>query len=154
MNDDGMVSQLRGLAHLEIDALQLLGAAMQRAHDPTLRRRFEEFRDVHRENAQSLDMAIVRLDGEPVPLEPDRKGRLLERVAALGALIGDEGLLVALTGGEELVHRRYEGLLEQAWPDEVKHLLDEQFAASARQLAFCRAALDSRLEHMTHDAHV
>lgn len=154
MKNDPMLNHLRGLAQLEVDALQLVGAAMQHAKDPTLRRRFEEFRDVHREHVRVLDAAISRLDGRPVAIRPDTKGRALERIASVASLIGDEGLLVALVGGEELIHKRYEALLEQSWPADVKPVLDDQFAASARQLAFCRAALDSRLERMPLDAHV
>lgn len=155
MTKDAMLNQLRGLAQLEVDALQLVGAAMQHAKDPTLRRRFEEFRDVHREHVRVLDAVIAKLDGRPVAIRPDAKGRVLERIASVGAMIGDEGLLVALVGGEELVHKRYEALLdEHPWSADVKPLLDDQFAASARQLAFCRAALDSRLERMPLGAHV
>jgi hypothetical protein len=146
MTNDAMLISLRGLAQLEVDALQLFGAAMSHAKDPTLQRRFEEFRDVHKEQARLLDGAIAKLEGRPLALRPDVKGRVLERIAAVGALIGDEGLLVALVSGEELVHKRYEALLERNWPEQVKHLLDEAFGASARQLAFCRASLEHRLQ--------
>lgn len=154
MNDDAMLTSLRGLAHLEVDALQLFGAAMQHARDGTLRRSFEEFRDVHREHARLLDQEIARLEGRPIAIRPDAKGRALEGIARVGALIGDEGLLVALIGGEELVHKRYEALLERGWPERVKHLLDAAFGASARQLAFCRAALEHRLAQAPLGAHV
>lgn len=153
MTNEAMLTALRGLAQLEVDALQLFGAAMQHAKDPALRRRFEEFRDVHKAQARQLDEAVARLEGRPLAARPDVKGRVLERIAAVGALIGDEGLLVALVGGEELVHKRYEALLERSWPAPVKQLLDEAFGASARQLAFCRAALEQRLEQLPLGTH-
>lgn len=140
MADDKQLSKLRDLAQLEVDAIGLYDAAIQRIDAPLVRDKLSEFRVDHVRHVQDLSSEIMRLGGSKIASEPDLKGAALRGFTAATSMLGTKAALLAMQANEEITTRSYESALKFQWAPEVRVLIEKNYADEARHLAWIKQA--------------
>jgi uncharacterized protein (TIGR02284 family) len=141
MASDKERSKLRELAQLDVDAIGLYDAAIQRITVPLVREKLSEFRVDHVRHVQDLNAEILKLGGEQVDGSPDVKGTLLRGFTAVTSMMGTQAALFAMAGNEEITNHSYQSALKAAdWTAEVRSLIERNYADERRHLAWIKQA--------------
>jgi uncharacterized protein (TIGR02284 family) len=141
MASDKERSKLRELAQLDVDAIGLYDAAIQRITVPLVREKLSEFRVDHVRHVQDLNTEILKLGGEQVDGSPDAKGTLLRGFTAVTSMMGTQAALFAMARNEELTNHSYQSALKGAdWTAEVRSLIERNYADERRHLAWIKQA--------------
>lgn len=140
--------ELRKLAQLDVDAIELYEAAIQRITVPLLRDKLSEFRADHERHVVNLNAELVKTDAKPVEAKPDLKGSVLRGFTAVTSMIGDHAALVAMTANEEISNRSYEKALKIDWSASQRELIQQNCDDEKRHLTWIKmAAKDKPWEH-------
>jgi len=145
MEREGLVTKLRELAQLDVDAISLYEEAINRMTVPLISERIAEFRVDHLRHVQDLNDEIVGLGGQPVPPLPDLKGTLLRGFAAVTSMMGTQAAVMAMVANEELTNRTYESALKMDWPPAQRALIEKNALDEKRHLAWLRSAAKQRI---------
>jgi len=132
-HDKGVVELLNELVELEHDALSAIQAAEEHLRDDRDRVQIEAFRASHRTHLAELDDLILGRDGTPAA-HGDFHELLRRAKVMLGALAGEQAILVAMKSNADALATRYEaattdsrltdrerGVLDRALADERWH---------------------------------
>lgn len=138
------LNKLRGLAQLDVDAIGLYEAAIQRIDVPLIRGKLAEFRVDHRRHVQDLNAAIIRLGGTESASTPDLKGTVLRGFTAVTSMMGNHAALLAIIANEELTNRPYESALKVDWTPDIRALIEKNFADEKRHLAWIKQAVKDK----------
>jgi rubrerythrin len=143
--------ELRNLAQLDVDAIALYDAAIQRISIPLLRDKLSEFKADHERHVVGLNAEIVKATGKPVETKPDLKGSVLRGFTAITSMMGDQAALLAMTTNEELTNRAYEKALKLDWSSSQRALIQQNYDDEKRHLAWIKlAAKEKPWEHESH----
>jgi rubrerythrin len=134
------VKKLRDLAQLDVDAIGLYEAAMERISIPFVREKLAEFRIDHVRHVQDLNQEIEKMGGQPVSNTPDLKGIVLRGFTAVTSMMGTQAALLAMIGNEELTNLSYESALKLTWPPEQRLLIEKNYSDEKRHLAWLKEA--------------
>ncbi|MFL5322323.1 MAG: DUF2383 domain-containing protein [Myxococcaceae bacterium] len=151
-----IVSKLRGLAQLDVDAIGTYDAAIARVTDEEVATQLASFRVDHVRHVQDLNALIQKLGGAQVSQTPDLKGVALTGMTMVTSMMGTLSALMAMVGNEELTNRVYEAALKLELGSEARELVAKNYADERRHLAWIKSALKIRLPligHRGHDAH-
>ena len=115
MESNQQLNKLRDLAQLDVDAIGLYEAAMERISIPFVREKLAEFRVDHVRHVQDLNEEISELGGQPVSNSPDFKGTVLRGFTAVTSMMGTQAALLSMIGNEQLTNLSYETALKLNW---------------------------------------
>ncbi len=140
--------ELRKLAQLDVDAIELYEAAIQRISVPLLRDKLSEFRTDHEQHVVNLNAELVKTGGKAIEAKPDLKGTVLRGFTAVTSMMGDHAALLAMTANEEITNRSYEKALKIDWSSSQRELIQHNFDDEKRHLAWIKmAAKEKPWEH-------
>jgi rubrerythrin len=140
--------ELRNLAHLDVDAIQLYEVAIQHIDVPMVREKLTEFRSDHARHVEDLNAEISRITGTPVPRKPDLRGAILRGFTAISTKMSTHAALLAMTANEELTNRAYESALKIDWSPDQRALIEKNYSDEKRHLAWIKqAAKEKPWEH-------
>jgi rubrerythrin len=145
MESNQQLNKLRDLAQLDVDAIGLYEAAMERITIPFVREKLSEFRVDHVRHVQDLNEEISELGGQPVSNSPDLKGTVLRGFTAVTSMMGTQAALLAMIGNEELTNLSYEAALKLNWSPDLRMLIEKNFFDEKRHLAWLKEALRQRV---------
>lgn len=145
MEREELVTKLRELAQLEVDAISLYEEAINRVAVPLISERIAELRVDHLRQVQDLNDEIVGLGGQPVPPLPDLRGTLLRGFTAVTSTMGTRAAVMAIIANEELTHRTYQSALNMDWPPVQRALIERNDLDQKRHLAWLRSAAKQRI---------
>jgi uncharacterized protein (TIGR02284 family) len=146
-----LVGKLNDLIALDIDAIEAYEAAIKRVSFSGLQERLLSFQQDHERHVAELSDCVTRY-GETPRERPDMKGFFLKAFTAVTAMMGDEAALRAMAGNERLTNRTYELALEEHWPEEIRRIIERNYADEQRHLAFIHDALSNRVWDMAEQA--
>jgi uncharacterized protein (TIGR02284 family) len=138
-----LVEKLDDLIALDIDAVNAYQAAIDRITVPVLQEKLREFQGDHRRHIRELSDCVVRYGGTPRQTA-DFKGFFLKGFTAVTSMMGNEAALRAMRTNEQLTNRTYQKALQEAWPADVRVLIEKNFADEQRHLAYIQDALNTR----------
>lgn len=141
MTDD--LDRLDDLIALDIDAVNAYEAAIRRIHSEPIRQRLEQFQADHERHIRDLSAWVEKMGGK-ARTRPDLKGFLLKGFTAITSMMGDEAALKAMQGNEELTTRTYRRAVGAQWSDELRKLIEANYADEQRHLAYVQQALRDR----------
>lgn len=144
MNPSQMIEKLNDLIHLDFDAVGAYQASIDRIDVESIRMRLTEFQNDHRRHIQDLSAAVQRLGGQPAK-RPDAKGFVLKGFTAITSMMGNEAALRAMQGNEKLTNTSYANSLKEAWPEDIRNLLEANYRDEQRHLAYIEDALRNRI---------
>lgn len=145
MTSDKMISKLRALAQLDVDAIGTYDAAIARVTEQEVAQKLAEFRVDHVRHLQDLNALIAKRGGVQVELMPDLKGVGLTGMTMMTSMMGTTAALVAMIGNEELTNRVYEAALKLKLDDEALSLIRKNYEDEQRHLAWIKQAVKARL---------
>ncbi len=138
------LSKLRELAQLDVDAIDLYQAAIERIDVLLIREKLAEFRVDHQRHVQDLNAAIIRLGGTELVSSRDLKGTVLRGFTAVTSMMGNHAALLAMMANEELTNRSYESALKADWTPDIRALIEKNFGDEKRHLAWIKQALKDK----------
>ena len=150
---DKEITKLRELAQLEVDAIGLYEAAIERIDVPLISERLSEFRVDHQRHAEDLNTAIVRLGGIELPSSPDLKGTVLRGFTSVTSMMGNQAALLGMMGNEELTKKSYESALRVDWATDLRALIEKSCGDEKRHLAWIKQALKDKYWEVGASAH-
>ncbi len=145
MQSDKQLTKLRDLAQLDVDAIGLYEAAIQRIDVPVVREKLMEFRADHARHVQDLKVAIVKLGGTQIEEKPDVKGSILRGFTAISSMMGTQPALIAMIGNEELNNRSYQSALKLDWLPDERALIEKNHSDEQRHLAWIKQASKEKI---------
>lgn len=157
MTDQQIVSKLRALAQLDVDAIGTYDAAIAQVTESEVAQQLAGFRVDHVRHVQDLNALIVARGGKQVEQVPDLKGVALTGMTMVTSLIGTEAALMAMIGNEELTNRVYEAALEMKVDTEALDVIRKNYADEQRHLEWIKQAFKERLpligKRFQHEQH-
>jgi len=150
---DKEITKLRELAQLDVDAIGLYEAALERINVPLIRERLSEFRVEHQRHVEDLNTAIVRLGGTELPSSPDLKGTVLRGFTSVTSMMGNHAALLGMMGNEELTNKSYESALKVDWATDLGAVIEKNRGDEKRHLAWIKQALKDKYWEVGASAH-
>lgn len=143
-----LIPKLNDLIALDIDAVNAYESAISRMTIPVLQQQLREYQGDHQRHIQDLTECVTRFGGEPRK-RPDVRGFFIKGFTAVTSMVGDEAALQAMRGNETLTNRTYKSALQENWSEDVRALIEKNYADEQRHLAFIVDALRNRLWEQT-----
>lgn len=109
---DYLIDELNGLLNLEYDSIRAYETAIRRLHNPSCRKRFEEFKQRHLRHTQVLAALVSGAGGEPAA-RGDVKAVLAQGTLVIGNIVGDQGVLKAMNCNERSCQEIYQQSLDR-----------------------------------------
>ncbi len=138
-----LIAKLNDLIALDIDAVNAYEAAITRMTIPALQEMLREFQGDHERHIQDLTECVTRFGGVPRKTA-DVKGFFLKGLTAVTSMMGDEAALQAMRGNETLTNRTYKAALKVNWSEDVRALIEKNYADEQRHLAFIAESIRNR----------
>lgn len=134
MENKNLVSHLKDLVHLDIDAIHAYDQAIEKINVKEVKDALTNFRDDHRRHVDELS-AIIRSHGEEPPrFARDFKGFLIQGFTALRSITGTEGALRAMKSNEQLTNVTYVRALSWDLPENVRSIVEKNREDERRHL--------------------
>jgi len=126
------IKALQDLIHLDMDAIQAYGQAIDFCEHETVASQLRAFRADHERHVRDLADELRKLGEEP-KVKPDLKGFFIEAFTAIRSK-GTHGALKAMLSNAKLTNARYQAALElQDLPESAREVIRrEQPGADAR----------------------
>lgn len=136
------IEELRGLILLDLAAAQSYEIAMQACSIQEIAQQLGAFRADHERHVSELSDALRRMGGE-APEGPDASGLCIVGYTRLSAL-EDRSALVSMRGNEELTNEAYLSALSGELPDELRRLVESNFADEQRHIRWIEEEIRNR----------
>jgi rubrerythrin len=142
LDEDNVIEALTRLAELDGEAAAAYAVAGEALEDDVMRAKIAEFREDHLRHVRDLNEVLEGAGASAVEeeLEPDEA--FLGSLTDMAAALGPKGLLVAMIANEMLTNGTYETALDLPCPDEIKNVLERNFADEQRHLQWLLEARD------------
>lgn len=144
MTNEEIVSELKALVQLDIDAIRAYDQAIGNIDVLEVKARLTEFRRDHERHVTALSPEIVRCGGTPPANRPDVKGFLIQGFTAIRSMTGTEGALKAMQSNEKLTNRSYGKACGMGFPPEILTLLRGCADDERRHLDYVEQCLRTR----------
>ncbi len=144
MKNEEIVSELRSLMQLDVDAIHAYDQAIAKIDFDAARMRLTEFKHDHERHVAELSTHILRLGGTPPKPKPDVKGVLIQGMTALRSMTGTEGALKAMQMNEKLTNRNYGQAVSKPFPADVMTVLERNASDERRHLEYIEETLRMR----------
>ena len=143
--DPRLISSLKDLVHIDIDAISLYDAVLKSINSPQLEQALMEFRSDHLRHVRELNDRLEVLGGGREPARPSVESCESHGFTLIRKSMGIEELLTATVDGEQITNRTYERILKENWDSETRALIDRNFADEQRHLLWVLTASRNRL---------
>jgi uncharacterized protein (TIGR02284 family) len=133
---------LQDLIILDYDAIAAYDAAIEGLSDAAHRQALTEFREDHARHTQNLAPFVRQLGGE-APTGGDMKSMLTTGKVAMGSLLGDKAILMAMRSNEDDTNTAYARAVEH--PDvtaDMRGVLEQNLADERRHCAYILQAIE------------
>ncbi len=139
-----VVDGLNDLLQLDHDAIGAYEVAIEKLEDRGHASQIRGFKRDHERHIESLNKMILSLGGAPKN-EPHGTGPLKQALQGLGGVAGDKGILMAWRTNELQVRSKYDryASMANAWPSEVKRIIDENALDEERHYHWVAEALEA-----------
>jgi rubrerythrin len=110
---------LRDLLELDFDAIEAYEVAIERLENPDYKMQLDAFKADHQRHTRELT-TILKAHNEEAPAGPSAvKQWLAKGKVALGSIVGDNAILIAMLSNETDTNTAYERVSdhEDMWPD-------------------------------------
>jgi rubrerythrin len=144
MTNEEIVSELKSLIQLDIDAIRAYDQAMGNIEPSDVKARLTEFRRDHERHISALSPEVGRFGGTPPPNRPDVKGFVIQGFTAIRSMTGAEGALKAMQSNEKLTNRTYGKAVAMAFPPDLMTLLRSCADDERRHLEYIEQTLRLR----------
>lgn len=132
---------LQDLITLDYDAIAAYDAALQGLSDPAHRAALGEFREDHVRHTQNLARFVEQLGGK-VPTDVDAKSLLTTGKVAVGAMLGDKAILMAMRSNEDETNTAYGRAVEHCdVTPAMRQVLEENLADERRHRTYIDQAI-------------
>lgn len=138
-----VISELNGLIQMDLNAVCAYDQAIEACDHVEIKGKLGEFKRDHERHITDLSSQVSVLGGTPETGQ-DFKGKLIEGFTAITSH-SDHSALMAMRGNEELTNRRYASALEEALPEGVRVVVEQNYQDEQRHLAWIKDALDRRV---------
>ena len=143
--DPQLLSSLKDLVHIDLDAIMLYDAVLKNLHAPPLEQALMEFRSDHLRHVRELNDRIEALGGEREQARPDIKECERHGFTPVREGMSVEEMLTATVSGEQITNQTYERILKENWDPDTRALIDRNFADEQRHLLWVLTASRNRL---------
>jgi competence protein ComEA len=133
LDADELVEALTSLAELDSEAVAAYTVAIESLEDEEMADKLTEFRGDHQRHVEELNELLERCGGEAVE-DKDPEESLLAHLADTAAALGDRGVVLAMISNEQLTNGSYEAALELPCDDEVRSVIERNYADEQRHL--------------------
>lgn len=133
--DEAIIS----LLELEYDALEAYEVAVDKLIDGQYKQTMREFMRNHQRHVKELSQLLTNHQISDIPTGPSGKQWLTKGKVALGGLIGDQAILLAMDTNEEDTNTAYERMVNRTdkWSD-ANSLLNQAFADEKKHKAWIK----------------
>lgn len=138
-----LCTQLSELCQLDIDAVGAYEQAIEKIDIEEIREKISGFKADHERHVMDLSEAIRRFGEAPPERKPDIKGFFIKGFTALRSITGTEGALKAMRGNEKLTNKTYEDALQWDMPEDIRSLIEKNYADERRHLLYIESALQA-----------
>lgn len=145
MDTKAVISLMRDLVHLDVDAIHAYDQAIKNIDVASVRAELTRYKGDHERHVTDLSAAIVELGGDAPPIRRDVKGFFIEGMTALRAAMGTEQSLKAMLTNEKLTNREYDKAAKMALPPQIDALVQRNQADERRHLEFIEDAIARRV---------
>jgi rubrerythrin len=145
METQAVISLLRDLVHLDVDAIHAYDQAIKNIDVASARTELTRYKADHERHVTDLSAAIVDLGGEAPAIRRDVKGFFIEGMTALRAAMGTEQSLKAMLTNEKLTNREYDKAAKMALPPQVEALIARNRSDERRHLEYIEDAIARRV---------
>lgn len=118
-----LIQRLNSLMQLDYDAVQAYEKAIDKIDVGAIANQLQAFQADHERHLVDLSMLIRSLGGEPIELERDVKGVLIEAMTAVRSALGTKQALKAMRSNEQLTNKTYQDALDEVLPPEVERVV-------------------------------
>jgi uncharacterized protein (TIGR02284 family) len=127
-----LVDLLIDLIKLDYDAIEAYNSAIQKLKNSSFADQMRVFRDDHERHTKNLRPFVSEL-GKHAPTNGDMKSLLTTGKVAMGALMGDKAILMAMKTNEDDTNTAYERATKHAgMTSELKNILSSNLADERR----------------------
>lgn len=127
-----LVDLLMDLMKLDYDAIDAYNSAIKKLKNSSLADQLRDFRDDHARHTKNLRPFVHELGGK-APTEGDMKSLLTTGKVAMGALMGDKAILMAMKTNEDDTNTAYErAVSHKGVTPELKRILSSNLADERR----------------------
>jgi rubrerythrin len=145
MDKDKVLSQLKSLVHLDIDAVRAYTSAIDHIDLSDVKEKLVLFRTDHERHIADLSALIREYGEEPPKQTPDLMGYFIHGFTAIRSMTGTEGALKAMKSNEELSNKKYAAALELDLPSEVRDVVELNRDDERRHLEYVEKCIDSKV---------
>jgi uncharacterized protein (TIGR02284 family) len=140
-----LINKLKSLMVLDVDAIGAYDKAIENIFDNDLKTQISLFRTDHERHVDSLETLIKSLGGVPPERKPDMRGAFLGGLTSLQGIIGTEGALKALQGGEKLTNKDYGEAVTWDVSPEIHSILEKNYSDEQKHLRFVNNAINDKV---------
>lgn len=143
--DPQLLSSLKDLVHIDLDAIVLYDAVLRTLNAPQLEQALMEFRSDHIRHVRELNDRMEALGGQREQTRPDMESCERHGFTPVREGMAVEEMLTATVDGEQITNQTYERALKLNWDPDTRALLDRNFADEQRHLLWVLTASRNRL---------
>ena len=127
-----LVDLMTDLIKLDYDAIEAYNSAIQKLKNKSFADQMRVFRDDHERHTHNLKVFVKELGGQ-APTGGDMKSLLTTGKVAMGALMGDKSILMAMKTNEDDTNTAYErAVSHQGLTAEMKRVLSGNLSDERR----------------------
>ena len=144
METDKMISELRSLVQLDIDAAHAYRQAIPEIDSDEIQNQLGKFLDDHERHVVELSDAIRGLGAEAPEYSRSFKGFLISGFTAIRSAMGIESALKAMRTNERLTGKAYAESAKLDFPPNIKERVMRNFEDEKRHLAYMEETLAAK----------
>lgn len=143
--DPQLISSLKELVHIDLDAIALYDAVLKSINIPQLEQPLMEFHADHLRHVRELNDCIEALGGQREPARTSMDSCVQHGFTIVKGGMSIDELVTATVDGEQITNRTYERILKLNWDPKTRALIARNFADEQRHLLWVLTASRTRL---------
>lgn len=143
--DPQLLSSLKDLVHIDLDAIMLYDAVLKSLNAPQLEQALMEFRSDHLRHVRELNDRIEACGGGREQARESIEECVRHGFTPVRQGMSVEEMLTATVDGEQITNQTYERILKENWDPDTRALIDRNFADEQRHLLWVLTASRNRL---------
>lgn len=144
MDTDKVISELRSLIQLDIDAAHAYRQAIPEIESDEIQNQLGKFLDDHERHVVELGDALRGLGAEAPEYSRSFKGFLISGFTAIRAAMGIESALKAMRTNEKITNKMYSESAKMDFPPAIKELVLRNFEDEKRHLTYVEETLAAK----------
>lgn len=155
MDSNSLIIKLNNLIHVDIAAYHAYHKCAETIRNDVFKEKLLCFQKDHENHIENLSSAVKKLNGEPLSFTRDLKSFLVEAFnrdfksfltsgyIPLGEITHDvSGALKAMETNEIITNEKYERILDEDFPDDIKKIISQNSKDEKNHLAYIQEAMN------------